>query len=336
MRGSISACVRRVDRELFILALAAQNLLFVRSWPSEDGGVLWAPADEDLPSAPGILQLEATDDLQQWRDLLGNPPQDVNLMGVLYLANLAAVAQLGGFESPPNQPGLARESQEQLDRMEGILEKIQNSQLEALQRQDALIDELVRMADHMQSTDRYACEQSLLAELSNVWGKLEPEVRSCMLASEQMYRTPNFAAPAKLIDGLATAFERQLLHSVISLLFDHLRRRKEKDLRPMPEWQDAEHRDRPLWSPAARAEKCTLGAARLILRHPSLAVGEFFDQFGFDRAAIRGAIEAVCRHRNPAVHGSCFDIGTAGAIRADWLSWEGRVGGVYSVFFRAE
>jgi hypothetical protein len=135
---------------------------------------------------------------------------------------------------------------------------------------------------------------------------------------------------------MATAFERQLLHSIVSPFFDHLRRWKVPELRPLPEWPDAEQRGRPLWWPTAKAEKCTLGAARLILRHPEPAVGDFFDQFGFDRTAIRGAIETVSEHRNPAVHGGSFDIWTAETIRADWLSWQGRVGGVYSVFFRSE
>lgn len=243
---------------------------------------------------------------------------------------------LGNWESLDPGQITQRWCESQLDRIEEILESIQRSQSELSQRQDAVIDELMRVAAHMEATDRHACEQSLRSRLPNIRGKLTPAVRSFLLASWQMHRTPGFAAPGKLIDGLATAFERQLVHSVISLLFDHLRRRKAKDLWPMPDWQDAEQRGRPLWSTTSKAEKCTLGSARLVLRHPDSAVGEFFDQFGFDRAAIQGAIEPVYKHRNPAAHGSCFDTGTADAIRTDWFSWHGRVGGIYSVFFRNE
>jgi len=41
----------------------------------------------------------------------------------------------------------------------------------------------------------------------------------------------------------------------------------------------------------------------------------------------------VYRYRNPAAHGESVDIGTAEAIRTDWLNWNNRPGGVFSVFF---
>jgi hypothetical protein len=336
IQGSVSDSVREASREQFLLALLARNLLLVRSWAAEDGGVLWMPADEDLISVPGVVRVDASGDLDEWEELLGKPPQDLHLEGILYLAHYAAVGQLGEVESAPSEPAPGRESREQWDRMEMMLETIQRSQAEAFQGQEAIISVLERMVDNMEDTDRYACEQSLLDKLPHTWGKLTPGVRSLLLASEQMSRTPGFAAPGKIIDGLATAFECQLQHSVVSLLFAHLRDRRVKDLRPSPEWQDAEQRDKPLWRPTAKAEKCALGTMRLILRHPEPAIGEFFDQFGFDRVAIQDAIEEVYIHRNSAVHGSCFDIGTTEAIRTDWFSWEGRVGGVYSVFFRHE
>lgn len=332
--GAVSDWVRRIERGLFIFLLAARNLLLVRPLSGEDDGVLWVPADEGLASVSGILQIEATDDLVQWRELLGDPPGDVNLMGLLYLANLAAVAQLGEFEISPTRPGFARESQDQLNRMEEMLKTLQGSQDEALQRQDAVVDELMRMAEHMEHTDRHTCEESVLSQLPAVWGKLTPEVRSLMLASEQMHRVPGFAAPGKFIDGFATAFECQLKHTIMSHLFAHLKSSNVRELRPLPEWRDAEERNRPLWGPKERADMCGLGAARLILRHTEPAVEEFFERFGFDRATIQRAVEAVYKHRNTAVHGGSFDPGIASAIRADWLSWEGRAGGVFSVFFR--
>ncbi len=272
--------------------------------------------------------------MDEWEELLGKPPQDLNLLGVLYLAHLAAAAQLQELESEAPS-GRERESSGQLDRIEERLRAIQGSQAEALQRQDAIIDELSRVVFQMESADRYASEQSVLAELSDTYGKLTPEVRSLLLASEQMYRTQGFAAPGKIVDGLATAFEVQLRHSVMAGLLDHLKDRRVKSLTVPQEWKDVERRDRPLWSYAEKADKFTLGTIILILRHPQSEIEEFFAKYGLDRAAIRGATEEVCRHRNPAVHGRGFDIGTADAIRKDWLTWNARVGGIYSVLFRS-
>jgi hypothetical protein len=40
VQNSLPVSVRAVDREMFLLALLARNLLSVRSWPAEDEGVL--------------------------------------------------------------------------------------------------------------------------------------------------------------------------------------------------------------------------------------------------------------------------------------------------------
>ena len=175
-----------------------------------------------------------------------------------------------------------------------------------------------------------------MAELPGVYEKVTAKVRNLFLASEQVYRTPGFVAPGTIIHGLATAFELQLRHSVITGLFDHLKDRKAEKLWPMAEWEDAEQRGKPLWSPGARPDKCTLGAMRLLLRHPHSAIEEFFVQFGLSRTDIQAAIESVYSHRNPAAHGDSFDIGTTEAIRADWYHWNKRAGGIFSVFFRNE
>jgi hypothetical protein len=176
--------------------------------------------------------------------------------------------------------------------------------------------------------------QTLTAELPGVYERLSETARNLFLASEQIYRTPGFATPGNIIHGLATAFELQLQHSVMAGLFDHLKYRKVETLRPLPGWKDAEQRDKPLWSPSAKADKCTLGAMRLLLRYPHSAIAEFFVQFGLDLADIQAAVESVYSHRNPAAHGDCFDIGTAEAIRGDWFHWNKRPGGIFSVLFR--
>jgi hypothetical protein len=336
IQGSVSASVRATSPEQFLLALLARNLLLIRSWTAEDEGILWLPADEDLTSISGVVQVDSSHDLDEWAEVLGKPPQDLHLRGLLCLAYYAAVAQLGEIEPAWSVPAPSRESQEQLDRMEGMLRAIQDSQAEALERQDAMIAQLERMVLYMKSTDRHACEESLRAELPNIYENLTAKARNLALASEQIYRTPGFAAPGTIVHGLATAFELQLQHSVISLLFDHLKYRKAENLRPLPEWDDAEQRGKPLWSPPQRADKCTLGTMKLILRHPHPAIEEFFAQFGLNRIDIQATIESVSNQRNPAAHGDCFDIGTAEAIRADWFHWNKRPGGIFSVFFRNE
>ena len=89
-----------------------------------------------------------------------------------------------------------------------------------------------------------------------------------------------------------------------------------------------------MWRPATKADQCTLGTMKLIVRHPQNEVGEFFARFGLDREVIQCAIGTVYERRNAATHGTCFDIGTAEAIRADWFHWRRRPGGIFSVFFR--
>jgi hypothetical protein len=210
---------------------------------------------------------------------------------------------------------------------------IRRLQQESTLRQDAIISQLERFAELMKSTDRASCEGELRARFNSVWGKLSERVRSLLLASEQKYRTSGYAAPAEIVAGIATAFELQLQHTILAGLFAHLKDRKVRSLQSngLP---DAEDRERPLWRSADKAERCTLGTARLILQHPQPEIGEFFSQFGYDLKSVREAIESIYLHRNPTHHGVAYDIGTVDAIRHDWFSWKSRDGGVFSAFFR--
>jgi hypothetical protein len=166
IQGSVALSVRTIGREQFLLALVARNLLVVRSWPAEDEGVLWMPADEGLTSVTGVVQVESSRDLEEWEELLGNPPEDLNLQGILYLTYCAAVEQLRALEPSSSELVRGRESPEQLHPMKGTLRAIQNSQAELLegkaqdrQWQDAVGALLERMALKMESTDRYSCEE---------------------------------------------------------------------------------------------------------------------------------------------------------------------------------
>jgi hypothetical protein len=338
LRGPVSDIVRATGREEFLLALTAENLLLPRSWPTEDEGVLWMPADEDFAPVPGVV-IDPSDDLDEWEELLGKPPEDLHPYGILYLAYCAAIAQLG--EPEPGSKDLVQGAgpSEQMDRMEGILRDMQRSQAEDRERQDAIIGQLERVVLNMKSTDRAACEESLLAELPGVYGKLAPGARNLCLASEQVYRTPGYAAPGDIVRGLATAFELQLRHTVMPGLFDYLEYRGVKNLKIPEEWirsHRAQDRSQPLWRRGEKADKCELGTMDLILGHPEPFVAEFFVRHGFSLADIQEATDLVRKPRNAVSHGSCFDIGTAEAIRADWFHWKNRPGGIFSVFFRNE
>lgn len=335
IQDSISTIVRAIDRPLFNLSLVARNLLLVRSWPTEDEGVLWAPTDGDLNPVEGFVRVDETRGMGAWEEVLGKPPQGLNLGGILFLAHRAATTGVDEFQPRPSEPVSVRELREQLGHIEEMIQTISSSQAEARTPQDAIIVQLEKIALHMESTDPNACEASLLEKLPGVYQKLKPQVRSHLLASEQNYRTPNFAAPGQIIHQIATAFELQLKHSVFAGLFDHLKYRKVQKLRPLPEWE-VERRDIPLWSHSAKADNLQLGQMTLLLRRPEPAIREFLDQLGLDCTNIQRALESVYEYRNDATHGTCFDIGTAKAIRADWLHWGERPGGIFAVCFRGE
>jgi len=207
---SVSVSVRTTGREQFLLALLARNLLLARSWPFEDEGLLWMPADEDLVSVPGVVHVDSSQDLEEWDEILGKPPQDLHPEGILCLAHYAAVAQFGEVESAPSEPATGRESREQWDLMLARVRALENSRAEALERQDAIINHLERMWLSMNRTARDACEESLMAELSGGYEKLMQKAQNFLLASEQSFRTPDFAAPGNIVYRLATAFELQL------------------------------------------------------------------------------------------------------------------------------
>jgi len=151
VRGPVSDSVRRIGRDQFLLALLALNLLRVRWWEAESEGVLWMPADEGFTSVRGVVQVDPSDDLNEWEELLGKPPQDLHLEGILYLAYCGAVGQLAETESPSSGAAVRQESQEQIDRMEEMLRTIQSSQDQALEAQDAIIGQLERMVLYMRA-----------------------------------------------------------------------------------------------------------------------------------------------------------------------------------------
>jgi hypothetical protein len=306
--------------------------LLVRSWPSEDEGVLWVPTDGDLDSVPGFVQTDVTSDIEEWEEVLGEPPKDLNPLGILYLAHVAAIAQVEAVEAGPDEPGAVPAARERPNRSEEMLRTIMSAHSESQERQDALIAQVQRVVERLTSSDVYTCEAVLSEELAGVYSRLKPEVRSQLLAAEQIYRTQGFAAPGMIVHAIATAFEIQMRQSVLRELFAFL---KFKGIRKLPpESTDADRR--PVWTLDMKADNYALGEMVWVLRHTHPAICEFFGLKGLDLPALLKALEEVRTRRNVPAHGGPVDIGTTAAIRADWFHWDGRAGGIFAVLFRNE
>jgi hypothetical protein len=332
--GWVPASVRAIDRQLFITGLLARNLLLVRSWPKEDEGVLWVPTDGDLDSVPGFVRTEVTSDMEEWEEVLGEPPKDLNLLGILYLAHVAAVAEVEEFEAGPNEPGAVQAARDRSNRKEEMFHAIMNAHNESREREDVLIAQVERVVERMTSSDLYTCEAALEEELADVYSRLKPEARSQLLAAEQIYRTQGFAAPGMIVHAIATAFEIQMRQSVLPELFAYLKFKNVRKLPPLPEWKDADRRT--VWETGMKADNYTLGEMLWVLRHTHPAICEFFALAGLDRLGVLKALEEVRARRNVPAHGRPLDPGTTKAIRADWFHWGSRPGGIFAVFFRNE
>lgn len=327
--GPTSDFIRSLDPQLFTLGLAARNLLLVRHWPEEEGGTLWLPSDGDLAPVSDLVRVEATSDLEDWEEILGKPPQDLNPLGLLYLVGQAANAQA---QEPATDFALLRSIKDQLDHIESQTRSHQDS-LDAIRaQQEAEINHLERMVAYLSSTDRHACEQALLTDLPGVYGNLVPQARSLFLTAEQLYRTRDIAAPAVIVHALAAAFEVQLRQGVLPGLFEHLGSRNVKRLMPQADWRDTEQR--PVYSHGrSNPEKFTLGEMERLFRLSEPAIHEYCGLHRLSHDDVHKAVEAVQNPRNAAAHGRSIDIGTAVAIRCDWLNWGGKRGGIFAVLF---
>lgn len=320
------------SRQTFISGLVARNLLLVRSWPSEDEGVLWVPTDGDLDSVPGLVRTDVTSGMEEWEEVLGEPPKDLNLLGILYLARVAAIAEVEAFEAGSDEPGAVQAAQDRSNRKEETFRAIMSAHSESREREDALIAQMERVVAGMTSSDRYCCEAALLEELGGVYSRLKPEGRSQLLAAEQIYRTQGFAAPGMTVHAIATAFEIQMRQSLLPELFAYLKFKGVRKLPPLPEWTGADRRSP--WEIGMKADHYALGKMLWVLRHTHPAIGEFFALCGLDRPGVLEALEEVGARRNVPAHGRPVDIGTTTTIRGDWFHWGGRPGGIFSVLFR--
>jgi hypothetical protein len=335
MPARVSGFVRSVDRSLFILGITACNLLLARKWPKADEPILWLPTDGDLNSVPGVVRAEyahTSEDLADWEEVLGSPPEDVDPLALLYLADQAAIAQVQEAENSGTDLTVGTELIEYLRRNFGEV----RDALNAMQaKQDAEITFLERMVAYMSSSDIYTCEQVLLNELPGVYARLEPQARCLLLAAEQMHQRKDIAAPALIVQAIAAAFETQLRGGVLSPLLAYLKSQKTHTLWPLEDWVGVEHK-RPIYRSNFTAERFPLGGTEWLLRHPAPEIADGVGLLGLDRSDLQEAVAAVRAYRNPAAHGESIDPEMAKEIRSDWLRWRAKPGGIFAVLFRSE
>ncbi len=72
-----------------------------------------------------------------------------------------------------------------------------------------------------------------------------------------------------------------------------------------------------------------------LLRHSEPAIDELLAFLRLNRTEVHGALTKV-QPRNDAAHGRSIDIGTAEAIRADWLKWGGLPGGIFGAILKGD
>jgi hypothetical protein len=328
--SSISSKVGKMDDEAFRCALTARNLLFIRRWPREEEDVLWLPSDRDIHPIPGCLQVEEAD-FDDWEEIFGKPPDDLNPAGVLYLAEQAA---FGEFPRADRSSffGIPPAIKEQLDRIESGVSTSRNEQAEF---EAATINLMQRMAAQMVNNDPFACEESILNEIpGHVYGKLDPQARCLLLAAEQYYRMQDPMAPGQIIANLACAFEVQVRTAILPGLFEYL---KDKQVQRVPKLTPPRNKCgteplRPLWKRNSKPDEFALGDIGLLLQVSEPVVDEFLAMLHLDAGEICRAIEVIRDHRNAAVHGKRqYDPGTTAAMRKDWLHWGSRPGGIYGL-----
>jgi len=200
------------------------------------------------------------------------------------------------------------------------------------ERQNVLISRFEQVVQFLAATDTYSCEQCLIEELGPVYGCLEEKARRYLLASEQVFRTRDFAAPSFIVIGIATAFERQVSLCLLSGLFAHLRRHGLHRLMPQPDWSDTD-RTRPLFTESSKPEKFALGEIERLLRHPDPRIGGFFNERGLNIEFVRAALSDIVGPRNKAAHGRPIPFEEASETRNQWFTWRDLPGGVFAVLF---
>mgnify|MGYP001580373906 CR=1 FL=1 len=295
----VSSFVRDLDEELYTLALAAQHVYWVVALP-EQQEVLRLPSEGDLTNIEGVMQVDEVEDLEEWQEVLGTPPQQFSSFNLIYVA--WAAAQWAAAEGEKGQAGGGSGFEELAEDVKGVRE-----------RQDITIDLLERMVASLSATDRHTCEESLQTQIGPLYSRLRPTARQCLLASEHAFRTKGYPDPSVIVSETARAFERQMKLTILPDLFKHLR--SQYIIPP----------NRP-----------TLGKVAILFREHHEAVDEFCRRRGLDRQLLTEALEDVKGPRADALHEEPMLFQEAEDIRERWLGWRGQPGGVFAALFPAQ
>lgn len=319
-----SAAVSSLSHQQFLYAIMATYLPLMRHWPEEEDDLLWLPTvnDPGNASVPNLFSVEPVlkvedvtldETLDEWEEILGVPPHDLAPANLLFVAHQAARSDVGSL-----QPSLHVSPIGSSDLSEVLAEIVRNQkkQLELtsqiLDRQDILISESNRIVAHMGSTDRHAAEQALISTLGEIYGRLDPQARSNLVAATQMSNVPGLASPAMIVAAVAAAFEIQLKASVVIDLIAFLKVKK---------------------IPKLKIEKLTLGDMERLLRDPEPAIAEFFGPDPHWKTEIADSIANVKPYRNEAVHQGKIDSGVAGSLLDDWLGRGRQSKSIFTVLF---
>lgn len=305
---NVSAFVRGLTPETYVLALASRNVYLALNSPAREDE-LWLPSDSDLSRIDGVLVVEETDDLDDWDQVLGKPSDGVNGLALLYLAGTAANQQ-AGIQA---DGGLVQA----VGKLTGDIETMKD-------RQQAEIDLLERIVALQSKPDKYSCEESLKEIMAATWGTMSSAARDCLLGAEQVHRTTDLADPNLIVFGIARAFELELKTTIMTELYRQL-----KDA-GVDELLTADTKPRLVYKCQWNPMEARLGQIRMLLEHGHNAIAQFCQEQRLDVRLLRNAINAVNSRRNPAAHGWSETLRRAHAVREELLRWGGLPGGVFA------
>ncbi len=251
--------VKELDHNTFVLALTAYKLDRVyESDPSERMLTLPSdPSDGDLSAIDGTLAVENTPDLVEWAELLlqgfsgqvaaSSPVDDYyedpvvwveyllgELPGRIHIPNLIVLAVTAAseetkllFPTEVERAGISKV----LEQLSQLCDKVDSTNAV----QVPMIDLLERLVKRRNSASWQEAEESLLSILGKTYSDLCHEARGYVVASEQIYRNPEFREPGLAVFSLAKAFELETKASFLPSLVAHL---KNQGIEDFPAAQD--------------------------------------------------------------------------------------------------
>lgn len=289
-------------RNAIRLALCARNVSWCREAAAIEDGVLWLPVlphETELSEIPGILRFDRIDSAEGPDDIINEHLERRPVGDDTFLRLM--------FQSADWQLGHEDTAAKPLVQPSGI-DRFMEGQARLQYQLDATTSYVQGIGDLLRSTDITACEVALREKLPGVFDRLHPSAQENLLAFEQNYRTPTYASGGALIHLAALAWELQFKASHWDL--SRLGRKA----------------DPVKW-------RFTIGDMVKGLEGKDSHWIQHFKKNGFDLDATLRAAGEVYSERNDATHGHPYGPMQARAILKGWFDWEGKRGGIFSVFF---